>query len=347
MHDRLLTALLKIANVHLVASLRDERIGFPASNDLRVFIPDIHLISEKRQKQGSFVFQANLTELLTEVASTLSSLRQGASEDEVIAVYQLGDFLDLWREAPELDDKLDVASRIKDDHEDLVEALLDRNLKARFLLGNHDLDLYRWPAYGAWERRYFLPDGSVGAPRVIVLHGDIFDWMERFLPEKLKSIFVYLFAPHLSPNDYALGEMRQLVKQAHGRRNYRTFLQCPTPVPLGDLKALGADTVPPRWNVQVEGSAPEGNVLFLKESADACAQANADYDLALNTSVIGHTHHARIAVRERPDGTLQTLVDCGAWIENCLSTGGAGPMPNAQIAALSANEFRIYQLEER
>lgn len=62
-------------------------------------------------------------------------------------------------------------------------------------------------------------------------------------------------------------------------------------------------------------------------------------------AVIGHTHHARIAIRETKTGELFTLIDCGAWIENCLAEGDASPMPNAQIAALSANEARIYQLQ--
>jgi hypothetical protein len=180
-----------------------------------------------------------------------------------------------------------------------------------------------------------------------LLHGDVFDWMEWVLPDKLQSLFVYLFAPHLSPNDYALGEMKRVVAQSHGRRNYGTFIQSATAAPLGRLKQLGVETVPSRWNVQTEGSASPDGLLFLKESADACARANADYGLALCTTVIGHTHHARIAVQETPDGKLQTLIDCGAWIENCVSAPGATPMPNAQIAALSANEVRIYQLEER
>ena len=347
LHDRLLDKLVAIGNVHLVASLRDDRLGFPATDDIRVFIPDIHLISEKRQRQGAFAYRTNCTEMLTEVAVALAALRGEATSDEVVAVYQMGDFLDLWREAPGLDDKADAAAAIKDDHEDLVVALMNRRLRARFLLGNHDLDLYRWPDYSAWERRYYLPDDAVDAPRVILLHGDVFDWMEWVLPDKLQSLFVYLFAPHLSPNDYALGEMKSVVAQSHGRRNYRNFIQAATAAPLGSLKQLGSEAIPSRWNVQTEGSASPDGILFLKESADACARANADYGMALCTTVIGHTHHARIAVRETPDGKLQTLVDCGAWIENCVSAPGATSMPNAQIAALSANEVRIYQLEER
>ncbi len=346
MHDRLLDTLLGLAEVRLVASLRDERLGFSDTKDLRIFVPDIHLISEKCRKKNKYVYATNRTDLLTEVAETLKKLKLGAGEDETVTVYQLGDFLDLWREAPGFDATLDAAAQIKDDHEDLVTALMDRKLKARFLLGNHDLDLYRWPDYTAWERRYYLPDSSLGAPSAIVLHGDIFDWIEKF-PDLVQNVFVYVFAPHLSPNDYALGEMKRFVERRHGKRTYQTFIQAQRPSTVGSLTQLGADAVPQNWNIQKEGSAPERNLDFLDAASQACAKANHDYGTGLKVAIIGHTHHARIATRETPEGDLFTLVDCGAWIENCVGDGDASPAPNAQLAALCANEVRVYQLSPR
>jgi UDP-2,3-diacylglucosamine pyrophosphatase LpxH len=343
MHDKLLNAILSIADVKLVASLRDERLGFPYDKDIRIFIPDIHLISEKRRKDGNFTFSTNYPDMLTELAIALTDLRIKKTDDETIAIYQLGDFIDLWREAPGLDDKLDAASRIKDDHEDLVLALLDRKLKARFLLGNHDFDLYRWPDYAAWERRYYLPDTSAQSPSVILLHGDIFDWVES-LPDKVQDVLVYLFAPHLSPNDYALGQMQSLIRRSHGNRNYRTYIKAQKPATVGLVQA-DVDSIPARWNIQKEGSSPPENLRFLASAYDCCEKTNSDYQLNLRMAVIGHTHHARIAVRESEDGSFFTLIDCGAWIENCVAAGSAERKLNAQIAALSANEVRIYQLE--
>ncbi|HSD50898.1 MAG TPA: hypothetical protein VLG48_05765 [Candidatus Methylomirabilis sp.] len=343
MHDRLLAILLAIADVRLVAALRDDRLGFPAANDLRIFLPDVHLISDARREEGGYVYTTNHPDLLTELAVALTRFRTTAGDDETIVLYQLGDFLDLWREAPGLDDRLDAAARIKDDHEDLLLAIMDRQLKARFLLGNHDFDLHRWPDYTAWERRYYLPDSTLQAPSVILLHGDIFDWVEA-APDKLQNVFVYLFAPHLSPNDYALGEMRALIRQGHGSRNYRRYIRAKQPAPVGVLQAAGAGGLPERWNVQREGAAPEENLEFLDAAIACCTRANAAYRMNLKVAVIGHTHHARIAIRETGNGDLFTLIDCGAWIENCVAEGAASPMPNAQIAALSANEARIYQL---
>jgi len=343
MHDRLLDALLSVAKVRLVAALRDDRLGFPNDKDLRIFIPDIHLISEKRRREGNFIYASNYTDLLTTVARKLADLKAQAAANETIAVYQLGDFLDMWREASGADDQLDVAARIKDDHEELVLALLDDNLNAQFLLGNHDFDLYRWPDYTAWNRRYYLPDTSNAPPSVILLHGDIFDWVE-LLPDKIQDVFVFLFAPRVQPNEHNLGKMRDLVVQSHGSRSYRSYIQNSEPATLGAVQTGEPDTIPGRWNIQTAGSSPAQNLKFLESAYKCCAKANVDYDMDLRVAVIGHTHHARIATRETDAGGLFTLIDCGAWIENCIADGDANPMPNAQVAALCANEARIYQL---
>jgi hypothetical protein len=81
---------------------------------------------------------------------------------------------------------------------------------------------------------------------------------------------------------------------------------------------------------------------FLDSARAKCAAA----DRSLTTAVIGHTHHARIAIHEDGD-RLFALVDCGAWIEDCVTGDNPTPRPNAQIAALGANEIRIYQLAAR
>lgn len=343
MHDRLLATLQSVAGVRLVASLRDERLGFANAKDMRIFIPDIHLISEKRRIQGAFKYATNHTDLLTSVIGALSQLRSNAADDEVVEVYQLGDFLDLWREADGADNQVDVASPIKDDHEDLVTALMDRSLRTRFLLGNHDFDLFRWPDYTAWERRYYLPDTAAGTPSVVLLHGDIFDWVES-LPDAVQNVFVYLFAPNVAATDHRLGEMISLIRQSHGVRKYRTYIQAEQPATIGSVQENILDEVPARWNVQTPGSSPAQNLLYLNSAYESCKRANEQYKMNLKVAVIGHTHHPRIAVREDADGGFFALIDCGAWIEDCIADGDDSPGPNAQIAALSGNEARIYQL---
>jgi UDP-2,3-diacylglucosamine pyrophosphatase LpxH len=347
MHDRLLSALQSLTEVRLVAALRDERLGFTDPKDLRVFVPDIHLISEKRRREGGFKFGTNHEELLTDVFDALRKLKTGAAGTETVAVYVMGDLLDLWRETPVLDERLDAAAVIRDDHEDLVAAILDPALRARFLLGNHDFDLHRWSDYVGWDRRYFLPDRTLQAPSSILLHGDVLSWVESF-PDAVQQILVFLFAPHRSAQSHDLAEMERLVRRSHGKRNYRNFIQAASPQDLGELILPGDDAVPARYNVAVQGSAPQDRLKHLATAWRKTQQANREFEMNLRVMFIGHTHFSRIAVRETDTGEFFALVDCGAWIENCTWIEDAQQItaPSAQIAALSNNEVRIYQLGE-
>ena len=123
MHDRLLTALAKVAQVSLVAALRDDRLGFPDTKDLRVFIPDLHLISAQRLATGGFRFSTNYESLLGAVLGTLKNLKGAAAADERVVVTHLGDILDLWREVPAINPQEETASLIANDHAELMNAL--------------------------------------------------------------------------------------------------------------------------------------------------------------------------------------------------------------------------------
>src|SRR5205085_4468752 len=98
------------------------------------------------------------------------------------------------------------------------------------------------------------------------------------------------------------GQMKSLIRLSHGGRNYRTYIQNQQPATLGTLRPGEADQIPPRWNVQTEGTSPPENLLFLDAAFNCCAKANHDYQMNLRVAVIGHTHHARIAIRETADG---------------------------------------------
>jgi len=295
LHDDLLAMLEGVADVSLVARLRDRRLGFPDETRLNVFIPDIHLVTPRRQ----YRFGTNSPELLTAVVRGLRDFRTVAAPGQV-TVYQLGDLLDLWRETPGLDPDADVASAIEDEHPDLMEALYHPALDAQFVLGNHDYDLYRWPNYDVWQRHFRV------APTVLALHGDIFDCVEK-LPDPAQNVLVHLLAPAARPYSFELGESA-------------------APSAAGD-----------RFNVQDAQSPPE--MLRFFDSARGFAGG-------LTTLVIGHTHHARLVVHEDGDD-LFALVDCGAWIENCVTADDPAPRPSAQLGVLGDDEIRIYQLAPR
>jgi UDP-2,3-diacylglucosamine pyrophosphatase LpxH len=85
---------------------------------------------------------------------------------------------------------------------------------------------------------------------------------------------------------------------------------------------------------------------FLSAAREMAAKTDRQFGTALKAAVIGHTHHARIAVHDA-GGDWFTLIDCGAWIEECTAEDIEGALPNLQIAVLGANEARIYQLIPR
>jgi UDP-2,3-diacylglucosamine pyrophosphatase LpxH len=324
LHEQLLAMLSRAANVSLVSQLRDDRLHFPDEQTLNVFIPDLHLVTGRRQ----YRFGTNALETLIATVGGLRDLKRAAAPSQVM-VYQLGDMLDLWREADGLDPNAEVAAAIEDAHARLFELLYDADLDTQFLLGNHDYDLYRFPNYDLWQRYVCLPS-------TVALHGDEFDWVER-LPDGLQNLLVHRFSPMVNPARAQLEAMRP-CNQAMRARTRQADRK---PSGIGALCRPADAAGSARFNVQ-DAQSPPAMLKFLDSARAKCAEA----DLSSTTAVIGHTHHARIAVHE-DGGSLFALVDCGAWIEDCVTDDDPTPRPNAQIAALGANEIRIYQLEAR
>lgn len=333
LHDSLLSSLQSVATVQLVACLRDERLNFGGDNDLHVFIPDMHLVSKKVRKR--YPYGTNDTGVLTQALESIRQLKQREAEARrKVSVFQLGDFMDLWRETARMEDRVDAASRIADDHRALMRALMAPGFRTRFLLGNHDYELHRWPNFVAWERRYFLGPTGTTRPSGIALHGDVFDEIERF-PDSLQRLVVFFLSPFKTATDHELNEVIALVHQENRRHDFT--LQVGGDARLGALAPTQAQVLPARHNV--------GEHKFLSEAMLMCRRANADFGMSLRFAVIGHTHHARIAVHEQGEEFF-ALIDTGAWVENCVLPDGTR-QPNMQLTALSGNEVRIYQLSRR
>jgi UDP-2,3-diacylglucosamine pyrophosphatase LpxH len=342
MHERLCEALLGVAQANgarlrLVACHTNPQLGMADGKTLHVFLPDMHLLSQTRR--ALYSYGTNHEDMLASVLQALLTLKAQAADDENVVVFHIGDYLDLWRESLEPGDP-DVARRIKQDHARLAGLLEDRRLNAHFLLGNHDFDLYRLAAYNNWERRFFIPDE---APGVLILHGDYFDPVERELPEELRDIGVYLFGRSHQAGAAILAGMARRAHQYNASKDFANGIQRQEAAPLGATRP--GESANGDFNVQQAGDTVDGGLLFLDQACDECLRANQAGGTALRTVVIGHTHHARIATKTMPDGTPFTLIDCGAWIENCKDANGDDAFPNAQITALSGNQARIYQLD--
>jgi UDP-2,3-diacylglucosamine pyrophosphatase LpxH len=342
MHERLREALLGVAQAHganlrLVACCTNPQFGMSDDKTIQIFLPDMHLLSNARR--ALYPYGLNHEDMLAGVLQALITLKAQTADDENVVVFHIGDYLDLWRESLQPADP-DAARRIKQDHPQLAGLLEDRRLNAHFLLGNHDFDLYQLASYNNWERRFFIPDE---APGVLILHGDYFDPVERDVPEVLRDIGVYLFGRSHQPGASILAKMADRAHQYNASKDFANGIQLTQAAPLGATRsgeAANGDV-----NVQKAGDTVDGGLLFLDQACDECVRANQADGTSLRTVIIGHTHHARIATKTMPDGTPFTLIDCGAWIENCKDANGDEAFPNAQITALSGNQVRIYQLD--
>jgi UDP-2,3-diacylglucosamine pyrophosphatase LpxH len=343
LHKAVLDAFVGLCKeVFLVSSIADPGLGFPSKDEVRVFVPDLHLISAKRHLEGKFKFATNNEPLLVQVLTTLSTLRGLIDAGQSLTVITLGDTFDLWRETNGLDPTPDVPRRIAADHYRLMHALYGAALDATIFLGNHDFELYQWNSYQRCVRKRFFPDG---APQVLVLHGDIFDWVEK-IPNAIKRFFVYFFSPDAEPTTYVLGQMSSAVRKTAPSSENPDYIHCETPAAMGALQPLKDQGLPgdtSHWNV-IDANASGADARLFDKAFESAVQFNEKTGLDIRSVVIGHTHHARIVTRTA-GGRPFTLIDCGAWIENCSVAGTeAGKMPNSQVGVLSGNEARIYQL---
>jgi UDP-2,3-diacylglucosamine pyrophosphatase LpxH len=335
LHDRLLDALLnaqKVSDVLLVARLEDARIAYDDTKEIRVFIPDLHLLTEKDNKRYRYGF--NCKEQIIGILKALKSFRTGLANDESLTLYQLGDFVDLWRQGSS------DATKILEEHYDLY-GYLSGPLKTWFLLGNHDLDLADHGGFRVWNRRYYFP---LADPRALVVHGDVFDLVERY-PNELKSLFVYLFGPLRDPTAHDFEDFRRLAKKAHGAKQYKNQIQADCHDVADCVSAANGVPRDAAFNVaRVTDPADPSGHRFFPAAYQTVRQIKADFKLNLTTVIIGHSHRARIAVYEG-GGEFLALMDCGAWIEQYRTPADPQPKPNAQIGVLVANDCRIYQIE--
>jgi UDP-2,3-diacylglucosamine pyrophosphatase LpxH len=366
MHSALVRHLMQVSDVQLVARLKDARLGHAAAHGVRVFIPDVHLLSKDRVKD--FKYATNYVDVLTEVAGKLISFKQAATGVGVpVTVYQLGDFVDLWREDPmyfkmkKAAEKTELnVQKVLESHLTLTQRLFGPELGTRRVLGNHDFDIHELETGIGVELRYYFPYDRESYPVAVALHGDVFDTRERRMSEWLEHAGVYHFGPKVEQKVYDLEDLSAKIVQDHQGKDYKDHIQLAEPASLGksahvrdERNLLKEELAQSRFNVKVAGdpSVPEGLFKFLPEAEYVAGIINDQTGWDLRLVVIGHTHHARIAVDERAekDGGSKrgffALVDCGAWLES--GNLGGQVVRNAQIGVLYDNDVRIYQLSPK
>jgi hypothetical protein len=365
MHAALLTQLMKVAHVQLVARLKDERLGHPAVRGVRVFIPDVHLLSNERAKE--FRYTTNRVDILTDVAGELVTFKQSATGTGVpVTVYQLGDFVDLWRQFPRYL-KFDKAAeqgemhyqKVLEDHISLTRRLFGPELGTRRVLGNHDFNTHYLATCTGAELLYYFPYGPASCPVAVALHGDMFDSFQRSLSHRLQHRATYRFGPMVKQIVYDLEGLPAKIIGALGEKEHPDH-PLAQPVSLGksgriedEMTLAKEDLAQSRFNVKAAGEpdVPERLFEFLPEAERYTAMVNDQTGWDLRLVVIGHTHMARIVLDERSEkdgGTERgffALVDCGAWLEEGYLDGKV--VPNAQIGVLYDNDVRIYQFSPK
>ncbi|MEM9194703.1 MAG: hypothetical protein AAGF12_36325 [Myxococcota bacterium] len=333
-HDTILDMLLKLRKkqyVHLVS-----RMVVPGSRVTRgkvwFFFPDFHLLSAKAEQKYTYGFThfkdvpSFREPLLLELCKKLKVLGAGQGRNPKLYVYQLGDFIDVWREdkVEPIEDMNSMVRRALAANPAASRYLADqRTLGAFLVLGNHDhvgdLSLRRVPRTRRMRTAYALPPKG----NVIATHGDLFDPIER-LPDPFSrwgSRFTTIFTPgtykmrgakRLSQDTEISGDFR--VSTTHGLKDGTT--EYATAMRLGRKWALR--------NMKL----------------------NPNYRKPVQVFVIGHTHKPKIA-QVRHD---LVIMDCGAWLQQC-DLGACGVVPQCQVGVLAMGDggldLRVYQLTPR
>jgi len=273
--------------------------------------------------------------------------------------YQQGDFFDPWRETAEYwskdPGKYDEAvNRIIESCSAVCDEMTDSDtMNTHFVLGNHDIDVYHIPGlFDKFNSLMLFFEGEGGKTKAAVMHGDLFSWLEKVMPDWIQQLAVYYLSPKkLKEENEKL--YKEVKKQADkSAKKDVTKDKVKTTGELGEL--IDPDNAPgEEWNVYRPGTADEKQLQFLKPAKDYYAKVNEVLDYDIRTVFIGHTHRARIAVYDNKvtgNDSFFLLVDSGAWVKNSTANFVKGGQKilinekNAQLGVLCNNEVRVYQL---
>jgi UDP-2,3-diacylglucosamine pyrophosphatase LpxH len=338
-HDILLEHLKELLEVRLVARLEDEQaVGNTNERHLHVFVPDLHLLSEDAQENYSLKF--NWSNEFEKVTTALLNTRNHLWGEELsMKVYQLGDFVDLWRESiMGAKGVRDIMNSFPDIRDRFLRNSGD-SLSARLLLGNHDLEARESRMFARARTVHYLTGTGWSQ---MALHGDVFDYLELFLPNIINTIVLQVLGRIPKPSTYPMEKLLDLQERypPHDNQGDATFRA--TQSVEGDLpREFNVTTV-----MNEEDRSREHKLLPLAVQAAKKIRTEKDIDdkpIApnLKVMVVGHTHHARLVVDKIDD---LILMDCGAWTGN-YRVGEQESQPNHQLGAICGSDLRIYQVD--
>jgi UDP-2,3-diacylglucosamine pyrophosphatase LpxH len=374
-HQAVLDALFSLKqaslleNVWLLSRLKASYWLDPLdSSEILFFIPDLHLVSCAQENAFSYSFnQVTRTQriarqrLLEALVRALVPLRQSlAASGRTFRTYQLGNFIDFWRQGDfELLQRTTakpLAADVLNDYESLIRPLASRTngLGAQFANGNHDPFLGELDELNT-KRGWFAYNQTTFRPHVLITHGDLFDPLERGAPEALRERALRRFGPEREASTYACPTPAATLRGSKAPCLLPSANAALDPVVnvnsvRAHLDGMGKLT-PTSVNElrETHELLPEATrtVLALR-SGDNATKTRLELPLAqaeLRLVVVGHSHHPRTVSVTGPDGgPLFTLLDVGAWLENVRINEGAA-VPSQQIGVVCGDDIRIYQLE--
>jgi UDP-2,3-diacylglucosamine pyrophosphatase LpxH len=325
--------------VGLVAQYADPGLALPRGR-VHIFIPDCHLLSQP----DLVVYPKNHFQLDAELLTLLECLKQLKQDNRGdLLVWHMGDLFDIWRTRGGRGDQaeVDAIAAAYKQHMRLLTSSPPNGLRARILAGNHDYMTHELPSWAAL-RVGIIENQDAALGDILVVHGDLFDWLELSLPDELQACIVRAAKQVSAGRTELLAEDRDMV----GRVN-RGIKQ--GDVPIGpETRALArarpALGVGPNVSVNVVDAAAAARPPKFFDNAAKLAVQLKKHGHDIRAVVIGHTHHARIVQGKRSDGKSLALMDCGAWMGQCRLASSDPWIWSAQLGVIADAELRIYQL---
>ena len=339
------------ALVSLISRHKDETLKLP-EEEAYVFIGDIHLLTRVdnvKYPKRHFVQNEDLKTFLLK----LREIKDRWTEN--LKVFQLGDLFDVWRDRSSGTDE-DKVDRIYIDYNETCELLLEdppSGADATVVAGNHDYALYKLPD---WLRpRFHTIKDMDGKDRILILHGDIFDPVERF-PDWIKALAVRI-ATGVSSGGHVIDERDKKEDEKAVLKLNKEVVDKKGQIGLGSAELVNGDSSSDLfksapYNVLDGDKLPDdaASMRFFAGARDLALELKKKHELDIRTIVIGHSHYARIIKsNDRGDGVPFTLIDSGSWYGKCrLGTTDAYPwLWCAQVSFLAQEESCIYQLGRR
>lgn len=355
------------------------------AGELYLFLPDLHLLSAAGEKHFRYGFRR-----LSEERWLRRDLLLEALLDRMVAapptlraalrVVQLGDFVDLWREARHgakspADGVRDIVGAFPRLRELLIDGAPASTLRRTILVGNHDLDAPKSPILRPLAARS-APLTIGGRARALAIHGDLLDPIERTFDDDLKRWMLGMFGEGVESSTYRADRTREDVSLGCGpvgtaprvlREATSTVLRSPSSDEIVNVwrtveyepSPLGGDNE--QANVErAEQMRIRGHRLMPLALRHARAMREgkpsilAQHDLEqplpeLRTLVIGHSHWPRICVHSdaRDPQNDVCIVDCGGWIENVHfgKKEDQDVVPSCCVGVIAGNDYRVYQLD--